>query len=328
MRGFSVPREASEDTGEVLVDRTASGRERPWREKKLAALRVAGAYGVLGQAGKAARCRGCGTVLEFAECLVDGQKRLQRANFCRERLCPMCAWRRSLKWAAEASVVLHQAAVEHAEWGWVMLTLTQRNVAGERLPGEIGRLLRGWDRLTKRQEFSAVAGWLRTLEVTRNDRTGEWHPHIHVLLAVEPDYWAGRNYVSHARWVAVWREVLGLDYEPSVEVHRVRSRGPKDALMAAAQEVAKYTVKDADLVGDGADVVEWVRVLDVALKGRRLLAWGGALRRIARQVTVPEGEEDLVRIAGEDHGPTCPVCGGPLRERVYRWIEATLQYVG
>jgi len=241
----------------------------------------------------------------------------------------MCAWRRSMRWAAAASVVLHAAAAQHPEWGYVLLTLTQRNVHGALLPDEIGRILAGWDKLHRRRELGAVVGWLRTLEVTRNSATWEWHPHIHALLAVEPDYWHKR-YISHARWVALWREVMGLDYDPSVDVHRVRARLAGDPLDAAAREVGKYTVKDGDLVGDGQDTISRVAVLDAALRGRRLIEWGGSLRQLARRLRqdVPEGEEDLVHITGEDHGPACPVCGTEMLPHVYRWIESVRQYVG
>jgi len=317
--------------GEVLVDGTGRHR-RPWREKRLAAEQVAAAYDAIGKPRKAARCRDCGTVLVFDECPVDAQKKLKHANFCRQRLCPMCAWRRSLKWSAEVSRVLHAAAAEHPEWGYVMLTLTQRNVSGNQLATEIGRIFRAWNRLTQRKEFGAAAGWLRVLEVTHSDRdhTGEWHPHIHALLAVTPEYFRGRGYVSHARWVALWRAVLRLGYDPSVEVHRVKARRNGDALDAAAREVGKYTVKDSDLLGDGTNTRERIDVLDRVLKGRRLIAWGGALREIARRIApaMPEAEEDLIHIAGEDHGPACPVCGTEMRERVYRWVQAVQQYVG
>ena len=296
--------------------------------KHMAGQQVATAYSALGQPGKAARCRDCGTVLVFAECPADGQKRLQRANFCRERLCPMCAWRRSLKWAAEVSKVLHAGAVENPKWGYVMLTLTQKNVPGKALANEISRIMRGWNLAQRRQEFRAVAGWLRVLEVTRSEKNETWHPHIHALLAVTPEYFRGRGYVSQKKWRELWADVLGLDYDPSVEVHRVTARNNGDHLDAAAREVGKYTVKDADLVGDGTDVIARVATLDAALKGRRLIAWGGALRLIARQVTQPESEADLVRITGEDHGPNCPVCGTEMLPHVYQWVQAVRQYVG
>ena len=97
-----------------------------------------------------------------------------------------------------------------------------------------------------------------------------------------------------------------------------------------AAEVGKYTVKDGDLLGDGSDVIGRVATLDPALKGRRLFAWGGALKTISQQVLSqgPEAEEDLVRITGEDHGPNCPVCGTEMLEHVYRWMQAERHYVG
>jgi plasmid rolling circle replication initiator protein Rep len=318
-------------TGEILEDRSQSGRMRPWLQKRLGALAVADAYKTLGDTGKAARCRDCGTALVFNECQQDGFKRLRSANFCRARLCPMCAWRRSIRWSAEVSQVLHVAAREEPRWQWVMLTLTQRNVPGEALPGEITHILHGWAKLTKRQEFRPVGGWLRTLEVTRNSGTGEWHPHLHALLWTRPEYWTGRGYVSQKRWRALWADVMGLEYDPSIDVHKVRPRQSEyDHLDAAALEVGKYTVKDSDLVGDGSDVVSRVEVLDRALKGRRLLAWGGRLREIAREVApeVPESEEDLVHITDEDHGLQCPICGSEMRRHLYRWMNSMRTYVG
>lgn len=327
--------EAMEPTGEILSDLTRRGKERPWLDKHLGSRKVSAAYSALGQPGKSARCRNCGTKLTFNECPVDGQKRLQRANFCRERLCPMCAWRRSLKWAADVSMVLHVAAEEQPQWQYVLLTLTQQNVPSVELSGEISRILAAWSKLARRQEFRAVAGWLRTLEITRNNQPGlwqgTWHPHIHVLLAVNPAYF-GRGYVTQKRWRELWAEVMGLAYDPRVDVRKVRSRkATDDALGKVAAEVGKYTVKDNDLIGqDGADTIGRVKVLDQALKGRHLIAWGGELKRIAKQIapTVPEAEEDLVRITGEDHGPNCPVCGTEMLAHTYRWVQSVRQYVG
>lgn len=319
-----------EKTGEILRDVAPGGRERPWREKHLGSRKVAAAYSALGRPRTAARCRDCGTVLVFDECPSDGWKRLTRANFCRLRLCPMCAWRRSLKLAATVSLVLHAAAEDHPEWGYVLLTVTQRNVAGANLRVEISRVLRGWDGLRRRKEFRPIAGWLRTLEVTRNPRDGTWHPHIHALLAVRPDYWH-KQYVPHARWVGLWRGVLGLEYDPSVEVHRVRPRPRRNGnpLEAAAAEVAKYAVKDSDLVG-GRDVIARVGTLDSSLRGRRLIGWGGDLRQYARRVgaELPDSEQDLVHLAAEDHLDACPICGRDLLPHVYRWVGAVRQYVG
>jgi len=324
-----------EQTGEPLCDRRPNGEERPWRAKRLGAIRLAGALAAIGLTGNAARCRGCGTVLVFNECPSDGQKRLKEANFCRERLCPMCAWRRSLRLTHDVSQVLHEAARREPRRRWVMLTLTQKNVPGEALAGEVGRVLSGWGRLSQRRELRAVAGTFRVLEITRNVADGTWHPHIHALLWVLPSYFNG-SYITQARWRELWAEALGLDYLPVVDIHAVKARvGARDDLDAAALEVGKYTVKDTDLVPPEAtaeQVIERVSVIRPALYGRRLVDWGGDLRRIARELRLKDPDApdaDLVRVGEEeDHGPQCPVCGTEMRERVYRWIDSLRNYLG
>jgi len=311
----------------ALDDRTATGRQRPWRAKRLRTEVVAQGWALAGQPDQARRCQDCGTWLSFAECLRDGAKYLLKANFCGQRLCPLCAWRRSMKLSAEVSAVLHLAAETWPQRPYLLLTLTQRNVPGQDLPDEVSRILDGWSRLQRRREFREVSGWLRTLEVTYNAEAGEWHPHLHVLLQAKPSYF-GRGYISHAKWVAAWRAVLNLDYDPSVEVHRVRQRASGDPLAAAAAEVGKYTVKDTDLTGDTPqEASERLVVLDRALAGRRLVAWGGDLRQLARQVEEAEDEDDLVHIAGEDHGDHCPVCGSDLAEVIYRWSRPSQAYL-
>jgi plasmid rolling circle replication initiator protein Rep len=312
----------------VLDDRTATGRQRPWRAKRLRTEVVAQGWALAGQPDKARRCQNCGTWLTFAECLRDGTKHLLQANFCGQRLCPLCAWRRSMKLSAEVSAVLHLAAETWPHRPYVMLTLTQRNVPGQDLADEVSRILDGWSRLQRRREFREVSGWLRTLEVTYNAEAGTWHPHLHVLLQAKPSYF-GRGYVTHAKWVAAWRAVLDLDYDPSIEVHRVRQRASGDPLADAAAEVGKYTVKDTDLTGDTPqEASERLVVLDRALAGRRLVAWGGDLRQLARQVESEAGDEDdLVHIMGEDHGPTCPVCASDLAEVIYRWSRPSQAYL-
>lgn len=316
-------------TGEVLED---GGR--PWRQKRMGAERVAAALQRIGLEGPAARCRECGTVLVFRECAGNSShyRRLQHANFCRVRLCPMCTWRRSLRLMAITLRVVHAAVAEDPRVGWVLLTLTQRNVGDGELAAEIGRILRGWISLRKRRELRGVRGWLRTLEVTYNEQAQTWHPHLHVLLAVRPSYWS-RDYIPHARWVDLWAESLGLDYRPSVEVHAVRPRPGKrgrPALAAAVAEVTKYQVKDQDLWAGVSDeeLDQRLAVLLGALWGRRLYDWGGWLRRIARSVgDTGEELEDLVHVDPDGAGAAaCPVCSSSLVEHLFRWLGG--QYVG
>lgn len=83
------------ELAEQLSDKGRGGKERPWRAYKMANELLAMAYDDV-DGKKADRLRACGKVLTF---LVDeyGKKKLTNAESCRVRLCPLCTWRRSLK---------------------------------------------------------------------------------------------------------------------------------------------------------------------------------------------------------------------------------------
>ena len=72
---------------------------------------------------------------------------------------------------------------------------------------------------------------------------------------------------------------MRLNYDPQVWIKKV------DDLSGAAAEVAKYPIKDDDLI----DVDEWdltadaVAAVDQALKRRRLIGFGGIFRELHRK---------------------------------------------
>ena len=144
-----------------LDDRSATGRVRPWREKKIANELLAIAYDSVNP-DKAARLRGCGSYLSFAV-QPDGEKRLVGMESCRVRLCPLCAWRRSLKVYANTMAILDYMD-KHGEYAYIFLTLTMKNCASSDLSNALDSILSAWGRLRKREEFSqAVKGWYRGL---------------------------------------------------------------------------------------------------------------------------------------------------------------------
>lgn len=339
---------ALEGTGERLVDAGSKGRERPWRRHKRESLRVAGAYERLGgmYERRVGRVRACGDVLMFSECADAGHpKRLHAAQFCGDRLCGLCQWRRALKVGHQVRQVVAEVERERPGVAWLLLTLTQRNSGGAALPAAVSELLAGWERLRHARPFMArVVGSFRALEVTCNRERGDYHPHLHALLAVDGEkYFAGRNYLSQKAWRGLWQSALRVDYDPRVDVRRARDLG------GASCEVAKYATKPGDFIdlaggeetADGQEAeAERVGALHAALHGRQLVAYTGALRvawqalRALGAVDEPDGG-DLVHV-GEEQGPegVCATCGRPMLLHRYGWhgrVGATWddgQYVG
>lgn len=272
---------------------------------------------------KAARLRSCCTTLIYRA--VDGGKKLEHANFCRVRLCPICQWRRSLKTFSQAEHVIRAMCTDRP-YRFVLLTLTVRNVFGDMLSRTIDDLFDGWDRFSRLVEFkSAVRGWYRGLEVTHNfdaasGDIGTFHPHFHVLLAVNPSYFTSRDYLSQAAWTELWRRSMRLDYVPVVDVRRVRSIDS-----GAVAEVCKYAAKDADYIipDDWQMTVDTVGILDPALANRRLVAFGLEMRRWHRKLHLDDSDQgDLINLDGE---PVMPPDPG-LRRYIYCWYTGYRQY--
>ena len=124
--------------GKVLKDVNDKGKEIDWRGKKLKTIDLAKSYRRLSLnvnpmfENKAFRVRDCGTYLEYKKFIDTGEKKLHQANFCKVRLCPMCAWRRSLKIFGQVSIVMDHVE-ENYNYKYIFLTLTVKNCYGEDL---------------------------------------------------------------------------------------------------------------------------------------------------------------------------------------------------
>lgn len=222
--------------------------------------------------------------------------KLREAHFCRVRHCPICQWRRSLMWIARFLQVIPEVLERYPKGRFIFLTLTQSNVPVNELRVTLRAMGKAWDRLRKRKEFSVASGWIRTVEVTRG-ADGSAHPHYHALLLVPGDYFPSRaKYVDQAEWTKLWRESLKADYDPIVYVEAVKPKRGRPAkgqtlpaLVNAARETLKYSVKPADMTADEAWLLEITRQLDKL----RFIASGGVLRDILGEGD-KETEEDLL----------------------------------
>lgn len=226
--------------GEILVDVSKSGRERPWKTHKTNSSLLAESFSRLGQESKSENVCSCGSFLKFHACPAGHEQRLTWANFCRVRLCPMCSWRRSLLIAHQLKTVAHES-VQRQPLRWLFLTLTVRNCEGDDLQDTLNHMMKSWDRFSKRKPFqNAVVGWFRSLEVTRKTEDGTYHPHFHVLLGVSPMYFKKKkHYLETKEWEQLWRQSLQVDYDPICHITAVKKKRnvEKEAEILAAKGV-------------------------------------------------------------------------------------------
>lgn len=315
-----MPKNMPKNKDDVLSDKRKNGKERPWKPKKVCSLMLADCFQRLGQNKRAMRVRFCSSQLAFAVNTETGEKRLHSADFCRERLCPMCAWRKSLKCFQEVSRVMDAAQQEQANLVPIFLTLTLKNCTGEDLDGTLDTVFQGWHRLINNKRMKRIfKGWFRALEVTYNKEADTFHPHIHAILMVDKGYFKGKDYMTTAEWVKAWRKACRLSYDPVCDIRKVKG-GNK-----AIKEVSKYTVKDSDFISEDKDLTDkLVAILSKALRYRRLYAFGGVLKDIAKRLGADRPDEgDLIHV--DEDGELRTDVGQMIV--VYRWNMGLSNYI-
>lgn len=279
--------------------------------KKKKSLLLAESYKRLDYFGKYESVKDCGTFLEYVH-VVDSNKvkvdgKLNRANFCKDRLCPMCNWRRSYKIFSQVSQIMSVIANKYQ---FLFLTLTVPNCEGFELKEKIDMLLKSWRKLTMHKKYKEVVqGAFRALEITRNKENGSFHPHFHVVLAVPLDYFVNSGlYMSHDVWLQMWRKATGDDSIKFVNIKKMRGKKDvegqecSDYLASAVAESAKYAVKDSDyIISDDNDLTDiLVYTLSNALHRRQLVNFSGIFAETRRNLNLDDAEDgDLVHIDGK-----------------------------
>lgn len=255
-----------------------------WGQRKKAAQDMALVMGWAGYRQREERMAHCGDYLYFAR-YEDEKRELIRAELCRDRLCPNCAYLRSRKVFGQVCRVMNAMPDKLA---YLFLTLTVKNCRAEDFDKTLDNMFHGWQNLIRRNAFKPVKGWFRALEVTYNAARNDYHPHFHVILAVPPSYFS-HGYVSHARWVQLWKDCAGLDYAPSVDVRRVKP-DQAGSLIGAVKEVAKYTVDLSKMLKseDLSELVTPIETLAIGLKGRRLVGFGGLMKKLHKELDLTD----------------------------------------
>ena len=194
------------------------------------------------------------------------KKKVHKGNFCKNRFCPMCAWRQARRDALKIGTIMKWLSTDY-EKQFIFVTLTTPNVSAAGLPAEIDHFNKAFKKFVARKEILALSeGYVRKLELTYNAKRNDYNPHFHVIFAVNKSYFSSRNYLKQARWLEIWREVTGDDSITQVHVEKL-----KDADGKGAAEMAAYAAKDAEYLQN--DNV--FKVFYNALKGRQILTYNG-----------------------------------------------------
>lgn len=241
------------------------------------------------------RLEQCSTYLKFRREKSTKKYKLVNTNLCRVRLCPLCAYKRSLSVYHNTADIINYLNANYSRSKYLFLTLTIKNVSGSELSNAIDTLTRGWQNLAKQKRIkSAVLGTVRSIEITYNKRTNTYHPHLHVLIHTTADIYAGRNYISQAEFADRWRAAAGIDYQPVVDVRRLQHNNGREVA-----EIAKYAVKPLQWDKCAESVII---TLDNVLHKRHLLSLSGTMREAKRALKIDDIENKKEWLHDFDEG--------------------------
>ena len=210
---------------------------------------------------------------------------LNRANFCKQRTCAVCAWLRASKLRIRLFGGMPRLLADYPNAKFLLLTLTIKNCHFQELRSQLRMMQAGWNRMHRSAEFPGI-GFLKSVEVTRPrdywyygqfvGRMGrakaerweqhlrklpswdwqQWqshiceevHPHYHVLMVVDESYSRSNEeeFLDQRHWCNLWRRSARLDYDPVVDVRWVRN------INGGILEASKYCLKPqsmTDVIG-------------------------------------------------------------------------------
>lgn len=167
-------------------------------------------------------------------------------GYCRDRMCPKCQERRSHRvFAASMAAIAKASSIR-----FVTLTLAQSERS---LDDQLDHLTNSFRRLRQSELWKqSVDGGIATIEVTRGQRCGHWHVHMHVLIT--------GKYISQGALSEQWKRASEGSF--IVDIRAVHDRAK------ATRYVAKYASKPANTKSwEEADLVEFAK----GVKGKRMI---------------------------------------------------------
>ncbi|MEK4614543.1 protein rep, partial [Bacillus sp. FSL K6-0067] len=216
----------------------------------------------------------CSTFNQFISTRDKEKSKLIASNSCKNRFCPICAWRKACKDAMKIAMMM-EAIKNEEKKVFLFLTLTTPNIEGEFVKSEIDRFNKSFSKLFRREKImKSIKGYARKLEMTYNKERDDYNPHFHVLLCVNKSYFTDkRYYIPHKEWLSMWREATDLPEITQVHIQKVELIREGNAV----NEIAKYSAKDYEM----ATNQEVFDVFYLALKGRQLITFNGLFKEYA-----------------------------------------------
>ena len=264
---------------------------------------------------RADKISNCSTFIKTAICDSCYSTHFDGTYSCHDRLCPVCAKKRTLAWSIKLVPIL----IELLRRGYHlnMFSFTIRTSQETKLETAMSLLYDSWRYLTHenkqyRKRFNElVLGGVRSLEVKMGERELEdgtkvstecWHPHFHVLVCTHGNIpYKELQHELFDMWNNSLRVVSKVEFDNSLGTINVKSVhcNSETTLLKSILEVFKYITK-FDWQSDH------VKELVNALNGVKGLNTFGNFRCLLKDIDVEKMMDDSL---SELEDRFCVVCG-------------------
>ena len=232
----------------------------------------------------------CGTYLFFKKYNdVKNTITLERANFCKHPMCPLCAWRRHLKYSRIIEKTLDIGNFKYL----YHLVLGVPN--SETLDKKTLMRLKERGATFVSQKLKCK-GYISNLEVVAHGNG--IHPHLHILIETEDFIKVSKEYILEMsnKWLKHY--IKGLENKATLEqkykglTFYIQGLGKGNA-KEISQELTKYIVKGDFTNDDG----QYVSTIAKAIKGVRKMSSSGTFKTTMSEAKESVSVESAERLA-------------------------------
>ena len=296
----------------IILAQEVENVNKQYSAKKRESKIIAGKLAEMGLSNRAKRMSACSETVEMAYCPTCGKKHVVSTILCRDRLCPVCQRKLAMKRYHDMCDVMEKLKVRESQISFI--TLTVKNVWGRELARTIESISNGWGRWSRQKVFLNAEGWAKSLEITYNTKTKQWHPHLHIMVI-----WKKKESPPLAWEISTtWQMACRLPYSVIIDIRDVYSNtGGGQA--SAALEACKYSLKTSSLLKDVPNE-EW-RALIYAIGGVRMVSYGGSIKKARAELKIRDEEIKEEKIM------VCKNCGTNLETELYKWAGNTYELV-
>lgn len=295
---------------EIFIDSVVD----KWTEHKKQSKRVAEKMKEIGKKERADRMANCADFIEYEHCPECDTYHIKKTYLCRDRFCPVCTWRLSLKRYSNMRAITDTLQVGYPDLKYSLITLTVKNCKASELNSHLKKMNNAWHNVVRRRPIKKeLAGWAKSIEVTYNEKEKTVHPHFHVIFAW---YNPASEEVINA-WIESAKKE-GLEANAKAQnAQNLREKEDKGQTMAGAIcETFKYAIKSKDL--DDMPLNEFRNLVD-SLGGKRLISFGGIIKELAAEMKLEmetaEDSDEVIEV--------CHKCGNSnIEKMLYKWSFA------